>query len=213
MAAPGTVASVAYDGSVAGTAQLASEEVPSAMDAEDGVAWVSITNTAWLARVSGPGDPAEESAPEVPAVVERRSFGMDPVEQPGDPAFPDETGSAAITEIRAAHHQGFDRIVVQFEDRLPNRYSVALTSEPGTGECTTPGVQGRAYLSLTFSYTGTPPGQPVRIRPDSTLINELVVTCEFEASVDLAIGMARVESFRVLALDDPVRLVIDVQLG
>jgi hypothetical protein len=191
---------------------LASEEVPSAIDAEDGVAWVSITNTPWLARVSRPGTPAERNGP-VPGAVERRSFGMDAVEQPGDPAFAEEPGSAAITQIRVAHHEGLDRIVVQFEDRLPNRFSVALTTRPGTGECTDPGVQGPAYLSLSFGYTGTPPGQPVRIRPDSTLINELVVTCEFEASVDLAVGMVTSEPFRVLALEDPVRLVVDVQLS
>ena len=53
----------------------------------------------------------------------------------------------------------------------------------------------------------------MRIRPDSTLIKELVVTCEFEASVDLAVGMVAPEPFRVLALEDPVRLVVDVQLS
>jgi hypothetical protein len=125
-----------------------------------------------------------------------------------------------LVDIRAAHHPGFDRIVFEFEGRLPEQTSVhwaeRITQDPS--DLPVP-VQGNAYLSVVMSHVrahtdtapyGTTYG-PQRRAFDLPNIAHLMAAGDFEAYVSFGIGlMKRTEILRTARLRDPSRYVIDV---
>lgn len=128
-------------------------------------------------------------------------------------------GIALLSDVRFARHEGFDRLVFEFaEGPLPG-YHVEYIDKPvrqcGSG-ATTP-IAGDAWLEVRFSPANahTPSGAPTiafrEKKLDLQVVKELEQTCDFEAHVTWVLGAARPNPYRVLTLESPVRLVVDVQ--
>lgn len=134
----------------------------------------------------------------------------------------DSTEVSLLTDVRAAAHDGYDRLVFQFRNGLPG-YDVRYVERPvvadGSGEEVP--VAGGAVLvvrmepaldadlsqeSAPRTYTG-----PQRFTPTTTAVAELVRTGGFEAVLTWAAGVDEQRPFLVSTLDDPARLVIDVK--
>jgi hypothetical protein len=131
---------------------------------------------------------------------------------------------ALLTAVRAASHDGYDRVVFEFRNGVPG-YDVGYVERPvradGSGEPVT--VDGGAVLlvrmepaldadltkeSAPRTYTG-----PARLRPGTTAVAELVRTGGFEAVLTWAAGVDEKRPFRVTRLEGPPRIVIDVVSG
>lgn len=137
------------------------------------------------------------------------------------------TGSASTTraylaDVRVASHDGFDRVVFEFEDALPG-YRVATTTRPVTedGSGRTIEIEGDALLEVRFEnaamariegekvvpvYEG-----PRRVTTEGELVQELVDAGDFEGIVTWVVGLDDdPAAVRVSTLTAPFRLVIDL---
>jgi len=132
------------------------------------------------------------------------------------------TDISLLTDVRAAAHDGYDRVVFQFRNGLPG-YDVRYVERPvvadGSGDEVE--VDGGAVLlvrmepaldadltqeSAPRTYTG-----PQRFTPTTTAVAELVRTGGFEAVLTWAVGVDEERPFLVSTLENPARLVIDVK--
>lgn len=168
-------------------------------------------------------DPTASTGPTTP---EPTTEGIDPMDDAGtDPVSgtAQVEGTALISEVAVARHEGYDRVVFTFENGRPG-YQVGYVDGPltedGSGEPVA--VEGSAYLQVRMepasiadlsgeeyrpTYTG-----PSRIDADTPEVTEVVRTGDFEAVAHWVIGVTDPGvAFRVLTLSDPPRLVVDVQ--
>ncbi len=132
--------------------------------------------------------------------------------------------TALLTHVRAGHRPGYDRTVFEFANGIPG-YEVRYVQPPvhadGSGEAVA--VGGGAVLlarmepaldadlsqeSAPRTYTG-----PTRFSPETEAVVELVRTGGFEAVLTWAIGVDEARPFRVVRLQNPARIVIDVATG
>jgi hypothetical protein len=135
-----------------------------------------------------------------------------------EPASSEET--ALLTDVRAARHEGFDRVVFEFRNGLPG-YDVRYVSGPihqdGSGEVVpiagNHAVQIRMENALDadltqpeapLTYTG-----PQRLRPGTPELVELARAGGFEGVLTWAAGLQDRVDFRVTTLTAPDRLVVD----
>jgi hypothetical protein len=126
---------------------------------------------------------------------------------------------ALLTDVRAARHDGFDRIVFELGSGSAPGYHLEYIDRPvrkcGSGEATP--VAGDAWLEIRFEPANahTPSGAPTIAKRNQTVelevVKELEQTCDFEAVVVWVVGVKRPNRYRVLTLDDPLRLVVDVK--
>jgi hypothetical protein len=131
------------------------------------------------------------------------------------------TSTALLTQVRAARHEGYDRVVFQFRDELPGydvRYVPRPVREDGSGRAVTVAgafvvrVRMENALDADLAQEDAPPTYtgPTRIAPGTPEVRELVRAGGFEGVLTWAIGVDDRVDFRVLTLDDPPRLVIDL---
>jgi hypothetical protein len=134
------------------------------------------------------------------------------------------TETALLTDVRAARHPGYDRVVFEFRNGVPG-YDVRYVEPPvradGSGDEVS--VAGGAVLlarlepalDADLSQESAPPTYtgPTRFSPDTAVVVELVRIGGFEAVLTWAIGVDGKLPFRVARLQDPARLVIDVGTG
>ena len=151
------------------------------------------------------------------------SFGLDTV---SSPAFPiPSTELAPLLDVRHGAQSGFQRIVFELGgDQVPE-YQVGYVDPPvredGSGNVVT--VAGGAFLGIRMTpasgvdlsgpevvetYVG-----PDRIPVGAGGVEELVETGDFEAVLTWVVGVAGRQPFAVGVLQDPLRLVVDVQDG
>jgi len=126
-----------------------------------------------------------------------------------------------LKAVRAAHQDGFDRVVFEFEDNVPG-YKVGYVERPVTedGSGKTVEVQGDSVLGVRMepasgadlsgaelrqTYKG-----PTRINPGAPVVIELVRTGDFEAVLNWVIGTKGKPGFRVNTLSNPPRLVVEI---
>lgn len=145
------------------------------------------------------------------------------------PSFPDSAGQsvAFLTAVRTGRHEGFDRVVWTFDGATP-AYRVAYVERPITedGSGTPIEVRGDATLQIILTpASGTDlSGEEVRTvyegpeRIDgaaggASIVEEVVLTGDFEATLSWVIGIGRQAPFTVTELSDPTRVVIDVANG
>jgi hypothetical protein len=146
--------------------------------------------------------------------------GTNPVE-----GVPEETGTALLERIALGRHEGFDRVVFQFENLRPG-YRVAYVERPlvedGSGAPVE--VSGGAVLLIRMEPASgfdlaTDEGRLVYKGPrridgagaGTSIVKEAVRTGDFEAVLSWAIGVEEEVDFRVRELDDPARLVVDLR--
>ena len=214
----GSVGLVAVLAAVALLAPLA------ACSDDDGTTTTGGTTTTASPTTSGSDDGPDEGTTSTDETTPGGEGGIDPMLDAGlDPISgePEVGGTAYLTEVDAARHEGYDRVVFHFEDHRPG-FEVGYVEPPvradGSGEVVP--VDGVAVLQVRMNpasvvdlssstvrevYTG-----PDRLAPDTPTVAEVVQVGDFEAYATWAIGVRDRVPFRVLTLDDPARLVVDV---
>ena len=130
--------------------------------------------------------------------------------------------TALLRAVRAARHEGYDRIVFEFANVLPG-YRVGYATRPvlADGSGAEVAVEGAHVMELVFenaldadlskesaprTYTG-----PDRIRPGTPEVVELVRTGGFEGKLSWVAGLRDRVDFRVTTLSSPPRVVVDVR--
>ena len=123
---------------------------------------------------------------------------------------------STVTAVRAGHHEGFDRFVIQFSGPVPAGHSVRWVDrivQDGSGN--TMRVAGHAFLNVrlspavahTDSGAGTVPLRRTYAMPNLT---QYVLAGDFEGVVNIGLGYQRKEPVTISTLTSPSRLVIDV---
>lgn len=155
-----------------------------------------------------------------------------PDEDPGGITVPEGASTApvsvpapaieptGITAVRAARHEGFDRVVFEFDGPLPGyevRYAEKPVTEDGSGNEVA--VDGPFVVTVRMTpastarltndgyeetYTG-----PDRIPGPGATVTEVVEIGDFESQATWAVGLADRVDFAVSTLGSPSRLVID----
>ena len=132
------------------------------------------------------------------------------------------TQTALLSDVRAARHEGYDRVVFEFRQEVPG-YDIRYVEPPvqADGSGAEVAVAGNAILRVRMepaldadltqedaplSYTG-----PMRFSPGTPEVVELVRTGGYESVLTWVIGLNDRADFRVLRLQDPPRLVIDLR--
>ena len=183
-----------------------------ACEDEDGDGPPPTATTAATAVVS-PTAPAV--ATDTPEPVPTGAFegGRDPVEAPAQ-----SQGAPLLADVRTGEHEGYDRITFEFEGDGRPAYRIEYITPPATG-CGSglpATIAGAALLQARFAPAnahddqGTPTFGSTELTPGLTSIVEAVQTCDFEADVTWVIGLSQEVDFRVLELEDPPRLAVDI---
>lgn len=137
--------------------------------------------------------------------------------EPSNPAME----PAELTRVRLGSHDGYERIVFEFQGELPGyevRYLDSEPAEDGSGDAVD--VRGSEFLSVRIhpasGYRMTDDGYetiytgPKRITGAGAPILELVRTGDFEAQSTWTAGLDRQRPFVVSTLSSPPRIVVDV---
>jgi hypothetical protein len=171
---------------------------------------------------AGPGTTAAAPAPTAPAPAVTTTSGAptwsdDTKTGPGDRSPPDGS-SAKLTAVRAAGHDGFDRVVFQFEGTKVPGYRIGYADQITLGESDDEflTLRGGALIQATFQGTASDDHRPgTQTVPDTlTLglaqVQQVGLAEDWEGIVRLGVGLDHQAGFRVLELRDPVRVVVDV---
>ena len=148
----------------------------------------------------------------------------DPPEAPGDWLLESvdlgasEAGQAVLVDVRAARHDGYDRVVFEFEAARPAVH-VEPAAEPvracGSGEVVELPGAGSLLVRLTRARAHTEAGEatvdPSRRDLDLPAVRALARTCDFEGEVSWAIATSGAAAFRVTTLNAPARIVVDLR--
>lgn len=153
-----------------------------------------------------PSDEAEPAAPDGPEF---------PASSEPQTAEPTGDWDLQLEDVRMGEHDGFDRVVLEFSGTAGPGWGVAWSEEAvaeGTGEVVP--LEGDRVLTISASGTAMPePGSydvPQRLGP-SGAVAEVQVNGWFEGYTQVFAGFRGEERpFRVFALADPPRLVVDV---
>lgn len=127
----------------------------------------------------------------------------------------DPTKALALTGIRAATHEGFTRIVLEFSgEGTPGVWRAAWTDEAvEQGRGLPIQVDGEAVLDLVID--GTPMTATENPYPGGTHTRagdlDVVSDGTFEDNTHVVIGAPAARQFQIGFLSDPVRMVIDVR--
>ncbi len=128
-----------------------------------------------------------------------------------------KTGVANFTAARADEQVGYDRFVLQFDAIVPS-YTVTRQAKPvfaqgASGQTVT--LSGTAgVLVSVFSATGgtTFTGSNDLVHPDFQVLKEAREVQDFEGHVQWGLGLSRPACMRVFVINDPARLVVDLQV-
>ena len=127
----------------------------------------------------------------------------------------DPTKALALTGIRAATHEGFTRVVLEFAGKgTPGVWSAAWTDEAvEQGRGLPIQVEGQAALDLVID--GTPMTATEHPYPSGTHTRagdlDVVSDGTFEDNTHVVIGAPAARQFQIGFLSDPVRMVIDIR--
>lgn len=151
----------------------------------------------------------------------------------GPGAFPKGTSPAVrapggaqlltVTDVRVGSNDGFDRVVFELDGKGTPGWNVEYVDaafDDGSGEPVE--VDGDAILSVRIRGTAMPADSGVEEydgttleradRPGDVSVEEVVYRHWFEGYTTAFIGVeGGPKPFRVFALDDPVRVVVDVK--
>jgi hypothetical protein len=135
-----------------------------------------------------------------------------------DPQTAEPTGDwdLQLQDVRTGEHDGFDRVVLEFSGTAGPGWGVAWSEKAvaeGSGEVVP--LDGDRVLTISASGTAMPePGSfevPQRLGPSGD-VAEVQVNGWFEGYTQVFAGFRGEERpFRVFALADPPRLVVDVR--
>ena len=126
---------------------------------------------------------------------------------------------ANITDVRLGTHDGYDRVVFEFQQGTPE-LTLDRAQPPFTQDASglPMDVEGSSFLRLTMrggskqtddntsSYDG-----PTDLDPALPMLVDLIEGGDFERQSTWYLGLTSEACVRVLLLDDPARVVIDVE--
>jgi hypothetical protein len=136
-------------------------------------------------------------------------------------AHADPTGGMAhLATVRLAGQDGYDRLVLEFTDRVPG-YTIGYRPLPAHQDASgfeipLPGAGALLQLSMSpatgAGWGGGPStySGPAALSADTTSVTEVKSAGDFEAVLTWVAGIRTHQPFRVEALDNPPRLVVDV---
>ncbi|MBR7744602.1 hypothetical protein KC207_15000 [Phycicoccus sp. BSK3Z-2] len=160
---------------------------------------------------------ASPSASPSPSLEVPEGFGTE--EQASD-SWPELGPRVGVgTAVRVGRHEGYDRVVYEFSGSGLPTYQVEWVDEPvQSGSGNTVEVPGDAYLSVRASTVEIPTdSQPQPQAPGAGRLDGTVVASAepiwggFEGYGETFVGVTGEERpFRVLVLEEPTRLVVDV---
>jgi hypothetical protein len=129
------------------------------------------------------------------------------------------TDRATITDVRVGSHQGYDRVVFEFDAGTPQTVIEAVLPPFFQDPSGLPlEVAGTAFLKVTMTgasrvsldgvvaYDG-----PTSFEPGFDQLVQLIEGGDFEAVSNWYLGLDGGGCIRALTLDDPSRLVIDIE--
>lgn len=133
--------------------------------------------------------------------------------------IPSTTDRAQITDVRVGTHDGYDRVVFEFASGIPDAVIAGvlppLYADPSGMELD---VAGSAFLSVTMhgaskvspeggvTYSGS-----TSFEPGFDRLVQLIEGGDNEAVSTWYLGLNDAGCYRVLTLDSPSRLVIDIE--
>ncbi|MFE6235672.1 hypothetical protein [Cellulosimicrobium sp. NPDC057862] len=138
-----------------------------------------------------------------------------------DTQDPSADAALTVTDIRIGHHDGYDRVVLELGGTGTPGWRVEYVDQPvddGKGDVVA--VDGDAYLQVMISGSGYPMDtgvdeyagpNPVRAGDDGE-VEEVLLRGVFEGYTQAFVGVDDEQRpFRVFALEDPTRVVVDVR--
>lgn len=154
-----------------------------------------------------------DSLPDEPSAVYLSEWTAGIIDRPR-PDLP----AARLVAVRTGIHEGFDRVVFEFEGRVPG-YHIEYIDQPvrkcGSGKVAPLAGDGWLEVRMYPANAHTEEGQPTvadRERmPNLPVLWELELTCDFEAVVAWVLGVESPNRYQVRELSSPPRLVIDVR--
>jgi hypothetical protein len=127
-----------------------------------------------------------------------------------------KTGVANTITARVGEQSGYDRFVLQMDSIVPNytvkRQATAVFTQGASGQ--TVQLSGSAGILITVkSATGasTFTGPRYFVQADYQVLKEARETQDFEGTVSWGLGLSRSVCMRVFTLNDPARLIVDLQ--
>ena len=125
----------------------------------------------------------------------------------------DATALSQLTAVRVAHHPGYDRITFEFAGALPGytlvRQTTAHFVRDASGQPVT--LKGTAGLKVTFQGVDLSAAVPAGQTPSLPVVTEVQNIGNFERVVSYGVGLAAPACMRLLELNGPTRLVVDIQ--
>ncbi len=128
-------------------------------------------------------------------------------------------GVANIVDVRVGAHDGYDRVVFEFEQGTPD-LTLDRATPPFTGDASGLPIEvnGDSFLSLTMrggskqtdegtsSYNG-----PTSFDPGFDSLDALIEGGDFERQSTWYLGLTAESCARLIILDGPPRVVIDIE--
>jgi hypothetical protein len=125
---------------------------------------------------------------------------------------------SVLSQITAAHHPGYDRLVFTFKGGVPSTHTVRYVSQViGDASGKPVSVAGSAQLLVRFTpANGHNDGGRVTYGAASRTfalpgIIQVVAAGDFESVLSFGVGVARAEPVHVFTLTNPSRVVIDLR--
>jgi hypothetical protein len=170
-------------------------------------------------------DPGTSDGTPEPAATATETATGPPFAANTEPDTAEPTGAGetflSVTNIRVAEHDGYDRVVFDLDGKGSGQPGwrveyVDQATDDGSGHAVQ--VDGDAILRVSISGTATPMDSGVeefsgdRIEPGTESVDEIVYRYWFEGYTTAFLGIDEGERpFRVFLLENPTRVVIDVQ--
>ncbi|MCA5893654.1 hypothetical protein LEP48_09870 [Isoptericola sp. NEAU-Y5] len=198
----------------------------------DGTTSTTTEASATPSPATSPADDSTDDSADDDTALDDTS-GDEPTQDAPFPANAEkDTGDASqdaalvVTGVRVGTHQGFDRVVFDLEGTGTPGWSVEYVdsaTDDGSGEPVD--VDGDKILQVRLSGMAVPTEGDVTeydgatLDPDGTdAVEEVVYRFWFEGYTTAFVGVDDGEAgeplpFRVFALEDPARVVVDVQHG
>jgi hypothetical protein len=121
--------------------------------------------------------------------------------------------AATVTDVRVAHHDGYDRLVIDFTGNAVPQYDVHRQASStfirdASGQSVT--LEGSAGIRLVLRNSDVAGSVPSDQKPRLPEIREVANIGNFERVVSYGVGLRDQACIRVFQLTGPSRLVIDV---
>jgi hypothetical protein len=193
------------------TATLLMAGCASQTDTDDAASTADVTSSSSASASSA-------ASPSTPAVTEDADTSPFPADTNADIADPVDPAGLTVTTVRAARHDGFDRVVFELAGTGTPGWSVEYVDSPSSqGSGAAVDVPGSAYLQVTLQGTAYPyesGGQEVARGPvavsGTDVVQGVFYDATFEGTSVAWIGTTDRTPFRVYSLTGPSRVVVEV---